>query len=68
MIIPAVSTAFEALVQAFHYRHVVAHFVAQSVWKSKCRGTRRDNYVMISATYIDCDARKWCPHTGRLSS
>ena len=67
MIIPAVSTAFEVLVQAFHYRHFVAHFVAQfvaqSVWKSKCRGIIRDKYVMISAAYLVCDARKWCPHT-----
>ena len=67
MIIPAVSTAFEVLVQAFHYRHVVAHFVAQfvaqSVWKSKCHGIIRGKYVMISAAYLVCDARKWCPHT-----
>ena len=64
MIIPAVSTAFEVLIQAFHYRHFVAQFVAQSVWKSKCRGIIRDKYIMISAAYLVCEARKWCPHTG----
>ena len=34
MIIPAIPTAFEILVEPFHYRHVVAQFVAQFVAQS----------------------------------
>jgi len=37
--------------------------VAQSVWKSKCRGIMRDKYVMISVAYLVYEVRKWCPHT-----
>jgi len=68
MIIPAVAAAFKVLVQAFHYRHDVAQFVAQSVWKSKCRGIIRDKYVIISVANLVCEAGKWCPHTGCPSS